>query len=355
MMKSYFEIKLNFLSIQLMFYIFSSFTFLFLTQGKLLCSSKDWEQTDYIWNFGLRNICTVGVESTPQDYFKTVEYPFHISQYQNIKKNDLVWIRPAFVAMFYREILPHLIESIVLVINDGDETFPKNCGLTPTEVEYLLGHPKIKHIYCQNLDYRGDSNKITPIPIGIDFHSIAYKGGYWGENGSPSAQEHFLKHVIASSPPTSQRKKRIFVDFQHSESMRASFSRHLEFNEDRRSIFKQITKTGLVDFTKKMSRNKLWKIKGQYAFSVSPWGNGLDCHRTWEDLALGCIVIVKTSALDPLYEGLPVVIIKDWNEITAENLEKWINLFPDASVNPKFRKRLKNTFWIDKITQSLKE
>ncbi|MBM3194485.1 MAG: hypothetical protein FJZ60_01840 [Chlamydiae bacterium] len=354
MIKSYFEIKLNFLSIPIMAYIRFIFVLIYFTQSILSCSPKDWEKTDYIWNFGLRNICTVGVESTPQEYFKTVEYPFHLCQYQKIQKNDLVWIRPTFVEMFYREILPHLNESIVLLINDGDETFPKNCGLTPTEVEYFLGHPKIKHIFCQNLDYWGESKKITPIPIGIDFHSIAYKGGYWGENGSPSAQEHFLKRVIASSPPTSERKKRIFVDFQHSESMRASFSRYLEFHEDRRSIFKKILKTGLVDFTKKLSRNKLWKIKGQYAFSVSPWGNGLDCHRTWEDLALGCIVIVKTSPLDPLYKDLPVVIIQDWDEITKENLDKWMNLFPDASNNPKFRKRLKNTFWIEKIMESLK-
>ena len=136
--------------------------------------------------------------------------------------------------------------------------------------------------------------------------------------------------------------------------MRASFSRYLEFKEDRRSIFREIIKTGLVDHTKKLSRNKLWRIKGQYAFSVSPWGNGLDCHRTWEDLVLGCIVIVKKSALDPLYKGLPVVIVQDWSEITKENLAKWFDLYHDASENPEYRKRLTNAFWIDKILRPLK-
>ncbi|NDE63063.1 MAG: hypothetical protein EB053_01770 [Chlamydiae bacterium] len=316
---------------------------------------KEWEETEYIWNFSLRNICTVGVDTSPQDYFHFKEYPYNSTQYQNIKDNDLVWIRPAFVSKFYKEILPHLNVEIALVINDGDETFPKNCGLSPTEVEYLLNHTKIKHVFCQNLDYQGESTNITPIPIGLDFHSVAYKGGYWGEQGSPLEQELYLKYVIDNSLPTSQRKKKIFVDFQHSESMRASFSRFLEFKEDRRAIFEQIVKTGLVDFTKRMSRSKLWKIKAQYAFSVSPFGNGLDCHRTWEDLALGCIVIVKTSSLNPLYEGLPVVIVKDWSEITKENLDKWAEQFFDASINPEFRKKLKNVFWIHKIFDTLKK
>ena len=34
------------------------------------------------------------------------------------------------------------------------------------------------------------------------------------------------------------------------------------------------------------------------------------------------------STLDPIYEGLPVVIVNDWSEITTEeNMDKWINLF----------------------------
>lgn len=33
--------------------------------------------------------------------------------------------------------------------------------------------------------------------------------------------------------------------------------------------------------------------------------------------------IVKCSSLDPMYEGLPVVIVNDWEEINAENLRTW--------------------------------
>ena len=50
----------------------------------------------------------------------------------------------------------------------------------------------------------------------------------------------------------------------------------------------------------KVSKNELLRIYTNYAFIVSPHRNGLDCHRTWEALVLGCIPIVKTSPIDDL-------------------------------------------------------
>ena len=58
-------------------------------------------------------------------------------------------------------------------------------------------------------------------------------------------------------------------------------------------------------------------------FVLSPRGNGLDCFRTWEALALGTIPIVKKSGpFDAIYEGLPVLLVSRWEEVTLELLEK---------------------------------
>ena len=48
---------------------------------------------------------------------------------------------------------------------------------------------------------------------------------------------------------------------------------------------------------KPMERRFLFKRIGQFAFVASPPGNGFDCHRTWEALILGCIVIVQNSSV----------------------------------------------------------
>jgi hypothetical protein len=41
----------------------------------------------------------------------------------------------------------------------------------------------------------------------------------------------------------------------------------------------------------------------------------LDCHRTWEALYLGAIIITKKSSLDPLYKNLPVILVDNWNQL----------------------------------------
>jgi hypothetical protein len=102
-------------------------------------------------------------------------------------------------------------------------------------------------------------------------------------------------------------------------------------------------------------RLELWREKTRYAFVVSPHGNGLDCHRTWESLVLGNIVIVKRSSLDPLYEGLPVVIVDDWREIQHQNLLRWHAQHSASFAEPAVQERLTNRYWIARMRRAVAE
>jgi hypothetical protein len=59
-------------------------------------------------------------------------------------------------------------------------------------------------------------------------------------------------------------------------------------------------------------------------FVVSPQGNGIDCHRTWEAMALGCIPIVKSHELDPLLSQFPILIVPDWRLLTKERMDAFV-------------------------------
>lgn len=48
---------------------------------------------------------------------------------------------------------------------------------------------------------------------------------------------------------------------------------------------------------------------------------GLDCYRTYEALLYGSWPIVKSSALDGIFDGLPVLILKDWRDLTREKMD----------------------------------
>ena len=312
-----------------------------------------WEVTDFVWDCGIVALCDKGPDPHPPTFFIN-EYSsqFNRERYRNIRAGDIVWIQCRFIAQFYEEILPEVEGPIVLVVSVGDESFPSETGLAPEKIEEFLNSEKIVRIFAQNCDLLAPHPKVTLLPIGLDYHTISYKSleGGWGEFGSPLMQEAQLKQILLQLPPTYLRKKRAFVDFQMSDtSGGGEKKRYLQLGENRTMIFNRLLRSGLIDHASWMKRSALWRTKGQYAFSISPHGNGLDCHRTWEDLILGCIVIVKTSPLDSMYEGLPVVVVKDWDEITDANLDRWLEQYKDAFTNPDYRHKLTHRYWMDQI------
>ncbi|MCB1148697.1 MAG: hypothetical protein KDK48_00895 [Chlamydiia bacterium] len=62
-------------------------------------------------------------------------------------------------------------------------------------------------------------------------------------------------------------------------------------------------------------------------FVISPEGNGIDCHRTWEALYLGAIPIVTKSPHTEAFKGLPILIIDSWKEY--KNLELTKELYDE--------------------------
>lgn len=85
---------------------------------------------------------------------------------------------------------------------------------------------------------------------------------------------------------------------------------------------------------------------GQSMFVLSPRGNGLDCHRTWETLLMGAYPIVRTSFLDPMYDNLPVVIINDWEEIDEQFLQERYEEFQSRSFQME---KVYLDYWLNKI------
>lgn len=82
----------------------------------------------------------------------------------------------------------------------------------------------------------------------------------------------------------------------------------------------------------------LYPRNRQYAFWISPRGNGIDCHRTWEALYLDVIPIVWNSSLNVLYENLPILIINDESQITEDFLREQL-----LSISAKKKKFLENS------------
>ena len=84
----------------------------------------------------------------------------------------------------------------------------------------------------------------------------------------------------------------------------------------------------------------------EYSFILSPFGVGMDCHRTWEALSLGCIPIICAPDFKKMFEDLPVLIINDWNEINEILLNNTLNTFKEKNFNYDI---LTLEYWKNKI------
>lgn len=152
------------------------------------------------------------------------------------------------------------------------------------------------------------------IPIGMDYHTIWEKPGTWGlERISAPAQERLLLNVLADSPL--DRKPQAYCNWVHT----------IE-RGDRKECAQKVEIGSTVAEGHPIPRLATWQRQVEFSYVLSPSGGGLDCHRTWEAIALGSIPIVKLSPLSRLYEPLPVLIVRDWSDVTIENLK---NLLPE--------------------------
>ncbi|CAF1021949.1 unnamed protein product [Adineta ricciae] len=138
---------------------------------------------------------------------------------------------------------------------------------------------------------------------------------------STDSIEYYSSPVVLSQNFTQYTKTQLLlINFQRETDPTGIRSRIWEVFCDRatRSNFiKCINKSQGVDISVLPT---IYARNRQYPFWLSPRGNGLDCHRTWEALYLGVIPIVWNSSLNSLYVNLPIIVINDYTEITEKFL-----------------------------------
>jgi hypothetical protein len=83
-----------------------------------------------------------------------------------------------------------------------------------------------------------------------------------------------------------------------------------------------------------------------HKFIISPEGNGVQTHRPWEALYMGCVPIERKSINNSFYEDLPICLVDDWDQITEEFLINWLIENQDRKWNME---KLKFSYWKDKI------
>jgi hypothetical protein len=254
-----------------------------------------------------------------------------------LKDGQSIYICSSAVPNFISVILPNIRTRFILVTGDCDESCPNELFRSQEDFIRFIESDKIIHWYSQNCI--GSHIKLTQIPIGMDYHTMSVRDHEWGSKTSPLDQERILFKIKQSAKPLENRIVKAYANFH--------FLMNTKYAYDRIDAINKIPKSCVFYEPTKVRRLNTWKTQSEYAFVISPHGNGLDCHRTWEAIALGSIPIVKTSPLDPLFEGLPVWIVNDWNQINNVSLEEKIEEFKSSTFNLE---KMQLSYWLKKIT-----
>lgn len=223
-------------------------------------------------------------------------------------------------------------KNVVLIVGNGDKTFDNNImNFCPDNV---------KHIFTTNTTC--DSDRVTPIPIGVEMEIPASRIGHGGVNENIFEKLPYLLSQKKIFPITT--KDKIYGNF------------NIHTNYDFRNKVKNfILGIPHIFFEYGISyENFVVGVKNGMA-TLSPRGNGIECLRTYEVLYLNEIPIVVGNLkeynviYEKIYKHLPIVFIEDLNELNnLSSIEKKIK-----SVENKSKEMVDYYYWKDKISKKI--
>lgn len=209
-------------------------------------------------------------------------------------------------------VLDKLKHPIVLISHNSDAENGRN-GLH----HEILNHPKVKHWFTQNCNWLDREEKGAPKPKKLTCIPIGIENRY---NSVGNYPDRYFEQMEMPMDRDSNAGGKMFISFAQQYPQRKAAHKHISsLGENALSAnggwitYNKGARITWMEFAHQVRHHK---------FTLSPQGHGLDCHRTWEVLLLGGVPVVKSSSLDSLYDGLPVVIFKEWKELTEDFLVK---------------------------------
>lgn len=268
--------------------------------------------------------------------------------FEKMMPYDTIYFSNLTLRNVYKKLYSIITKPFILVSGEGDCECPNELFATNEEFIEFINWDKLKHWFCQNCLIQHP--KITLIPLGLDYHTMMYYSHIRGDRGpkiTPVEQEQQIMDLRKVIKPFWERIVACYGNFQ--------FLTTTKYGGDRVDAINKIP-SNVIFYDCKHQRKQTFINQTSFAFVISPFGQDYECIRTWEALCLGCIPIMKRSPLDSLYEGLPVLFVNDWNEITYEFLQKTLLEYKEKHSNNEFRyEKLHKYYWVKMLQNKKKE
>lgn len=190
--------------------------------------------------------------------------------------NDWWFCKSDFLEYFFREVAPR--DEFVLFSHNSDRAIDERFARR-------LARPQLRAWFAENAAFRHP--KLFALPLGIANPRWPHGDG----------------DALAAAQRTPVEKSELF---------NTSFS--LATNPAERAYC--LEQAGLELGPRRPFPEYLLDLKRAW-FCLSPAGNGIDTHRTWEALYVGAIPVVTRSVLTDQHPELPLVVLDDWAEFRS--------------------------------------
>lgn len=211
-------------------------------------------------------------------------------------------------------------DVVILLKKDFLNKIVTHNGDISVDESYLKFKNKFNYWFGQNIKVVDE--KFIPIPIGLENDYVA----------NSILKKNMLNDLSKICVST---KKLLYINHNIGTNPK---ERQLPYN-----IFSSNNSITVEHCSGFDSQLNFYKKIMEHDFVLSPPGNGLDCHRTWEILYLKRIPILRNLySLKKLYSDLPVLFIERYDEITEDFLLENRNIIKSKSFN--FEK-LKFSYW----------
>ena len=236
----------------------------------------------------------------------------YFNENYNPDEGKILFVYIDHLDIFIESILPSRTKPFLLVTHNGDE------GVTSKYLP-LLNHSLLIRMYSQNIEV--EHPKLFSIPIGI-------ANSMWHHGNSANLLGISYNH----------KNPLIYVNM----NIHTYLSHRVMVQNNMHSYTFTKISSGSLDHRSYMCELSTCK------WVASPRGNGVDVHRMWEALYVDTIPLVDDSISTRAFKkmGLPIILIKDWSNISLEWLEEQSK---DLVWDKKYMLYLK--YWHDQFTQ----
>ena len=222
-----------------------------------------------------------------------------------VKKGDIIFLNSEGLSVYIDQVHPYINVPYILLTLEGDERFPKELiEKDEVKAKEFINSPKLAAWFCMNLTCYNHP-KLFPLPIGIGSSYMVPTLGY------------LSKELIEDIKAQNLEKKYLCL---------RSYYFNKSGNAPRDILRRKLDKSLRGKNWCKWINGLFGQLYAEYIsksyFVVCPEGVGIETYRFWEVLYSGSYPIITKTAYSNLFKDLPVLVLDDFSQLTAELLLK---------------------------------